>query len=200
MISIGRKIKGYRETFRKYGIDHRALQWNSKQAQELRFKQLVNEIDFEGKNILDVGCGFGDIIPFISAKTKNFEYIGVDIIPEFLQVAKNKYPKRKFIERDYFENPIDEMFDIVLTSGTLNANIKNPYKYRARAIQVMWEHSNDVVAFNMAGAYPQLQNKKGNRVYYADLDKIIYFCKTLTTNIIIRKEYRPNDFTIIMFK
>lgn len=200
MKSIWKKIEGYRRSFKKYGANARALQYPSSKAQEKRFRELIADIDFENKSILDVGCGFGDIIPFISKKTKSFKYTGVDLVPEFIEVAEGKYPNRNFIVADYFGNPFETKFDIILTSGTLNANIKNPYTYRKRAIKIMWKHAIEVLAFNMAGGHPQPQNKKGNRVYYADLNKIVDFCKTLSTNIIIRKDYSPKDFTIIIYK
>jgi len=199
-MSIDKKIRGYKRAYKKYGVNARSLQYTSSKAQEKRFKELISDIDFENKSILDVGCGFADIIPFIEAKTGNVYYTGVDIVPEFIKVCKKKYPSYKFLTNDYFETPIEIKFDIVITSGTLNANIKNPYKYRTEAIKVMWEHSKEIVAFNMAGGYPQPENKKGNRVYYANLDKIVDFCKSLTTNINVRKDYSPNDFTVIMFK
>lgn len=202
-------IKGYQKRFKKYGVDARALQWQSKNAQNIRLKELVVNIDFEGKSVLDVGCGFGDLIPYIEKKIKNlapyrtgagFEYTGCDLVPEFIEVAKNKFTHYKFLITNYFDNPLDRKFDIVVTSGTLNANIKNPYEYRKKAIRLMWVNANEVVAFNMAGGHPQPRNKKGNRVYYADLNKVVDFCKTLTTKIIIRKDYSPNDFTIILNK
>ena len=195
-----KKIVGYRKTFKKYGVDPRALQYPSSKAQERRFRELITDIDFENKSILDVGCGFADIIPFIEDNTKNVDYTGVDIVPEFIEVCKKKYPKYKFTVVDYFRNPLKKKFDIIITSGTLNAKIKNPYTYRKRAIKIMWERSNEIVAFNMAGGHPQPQNKKGNRVYYADSMNIIKFCFALSDRIIFRHSYSSNDFTVLMFK
>jgi SAM-dependent methyltransferase len=206
-----KKISGYQRAFYKYGVDVRALQWISRRAQELRFNELVVDIDFEdhrpigplarrGKTVLDVGCGFGDIIPFIEAKTRSFNYIGCDLVPEFIEVAKGKYSNRKFEVADYFGNPFETKYDIVLTSGTLNANITNPYEYRYGAIRTMFDHAKELIAFNMAGGQPEPKNKQGNRVYYADLNKIVNFCKTLAKKIKVRKDYSPNDFTVIMFK
>jgi len=190
----------YQKSFKKFGVDVRALQWTSKKAQEKRFNELVADIDFETKHILDIGCGFGDIIPFIEAKTRSFNYTGCDLVPEFIEVAKGKYPNRKFTVADYFGNPFETKYDIVLTSGTLNANIINPYEYRYGAIRTMFSHTKELIAFNMAGGQPEPKNKQGNRVYYADLNKIVDFCKTLANNIKVRKDYSPNDFTVIMFK
>lgn len=202
--------QAYQKSFKKYGVDARALQWVSKQAQEKRFRELIEDVDFRGKNVLDIGCGFGDIIPFIKAKARTFDYTGVDLVPEFIGVARERYPNHKFLIANYFNNPLMSKretqallmtkFDIVITSGTLNANIKNAIEIRKKAIKVMWDHAKEAIAFNMAGGHPQPENKKGNRVYYADLNKIVDFCKTLTTKIIIRKDYSSNDFTVVMFK
>ena len=223
-------------------MDPRALQWPSKDAAQIRYRQIVADIDFEGITILDVGCGFGDIIDFIAepkkavesdlgdeldsdmsfsvrskiprskrgenvikSKTKKFSYTGIDLVPEFIEVSKKKYPsgpvaKYKFIVGDYFGNPPKEEFDIVLTYGTLNANTSSPLNYRKNAIKIMFDHAKDAVSFNMAGGRPQPKNKKGSRVFYADSLKILSFCFKLTPRLIFRHHYRSNDFTIILFK
>lgn len=208
---IDKKIKGYQKRFKKYGDDPRALQWWSKKWAELRYKEIVADLDFKGprplgpmarrgKTILDVGCGFGDIIVHIEKKTKDIEYTGVDIVPEFIEVAKNKYPRHQFILRDYFENPLKKSFEIVISSGTLNANINSPMDYRKKAIKTIFGHASEAAAFNMAGSHPQPENKKGNRVYYADSLDILKFCITLTRKVILRHHYYKKDFTIVMFK
>lgn len=200
MKSTKKKIKSYRKSYKKYGIDPRALQWLSKKAQEVRFRELIADIDFEKKSVLDVGCGFGDIIPFISEKTKSFEYKGIDLMPEFIEVAKARYKTRKFVVGDYFGNPSKEKYDIILTSGTLNANIEDAVEFRKKAIKTMFGHAKEVVAFNMAGGHPQPENKKNNKVYYADSQEILKFCFSLTNKLIFRDRYRKQDFTIVMFK
>ena len=194
------QIKGYQKRFEKYGVDPRALQCHSKKAQEVRFKQLVADIDFNGKRILDVGCGFGDIIPFIQKRAKVFKYTGVDVVPEFIKVANKKYPGREFVVRDYFNNPLANKFDIVLTSGTLNANIEGAIDFRKKAIKTMFNYTKEVFVFNMAGGFPQPKNKKTNRVYYADLLEIYEYCLSLSSRLILRNHYRSNDFTIVIFK
>ena len=46
-------------------------------------------------------------------------------MPEFIGVCREMYKNHEFIQRDYYLNPLNKHFDIVLSSGTLNSNIKN---------------------------------------------------------------------------
>ncbi len=199
-INTREKIKSYRRTFKRFGIDPKALQWRSEKAARLRYEQLVADMSFEGKDILDVGCGFGDIISYISKKTEKFSYTGCDVVPEFIKVAKKKYPKHKFIIRDYLEKPLKKSFDIIITSGTLNTNIKNAVDFRKRAIATMFENCGEALVFNMAGGYPQPKNKKGYKVYYVNSLDVLSYCLSLTSKLILRHHYHSKDFTVVMFK
>lgn len=194
------KTKSYQRTFEKYGVHPKALQWRSEKAAELRYREIVADLDFEGKSVLDIGCGFGDIIPHISRKTKRYDFTGVDVVPEFIQVAKKKYPKYKFIRKDYFNKPLKKKFDIIISSGTLNSNVRGALDFRKKAIKAMFDHAQEAVGFNMAGYYPQPENKKGYKVYYADSLNILKYCLTLTSKLILRHHYYKRDFTVVMFK
>lgn len=105
-----KKIGSYQETFKKHGINPKALQWTSAEEADLRYKELVADIEIEGKTILDVGCGFGDIIPYLTKKTNNFEMTGVDVVPEFVKVATDKHPGYKFLVNNYFKKPMKKKF------------------------------------------------------------------------------------------
>jgi SAM-dependent methyltransferase len=190
----------YQKGFNKYGFGPRALGWKTQQAAEVRYINLIRGINFEGREVLDVGCGFGGVIPFIKAETKNFNYTGVDLVPEFIKIAKEKNPNFRFAVKDYFRRPWGKMFDIIISSGTLSSNIKNSLKYRQEAIRTMFIHASELVAFNVAGGHPQPKNIRKNRVYYADSHQMLKFCQSLTPKIIFRHYYRFNDFTIVMYK
>lgn len=190
----------YQKGFNKYGFGPRALGWKTQQAAEVRYINLIRGINFEGREVLDVGCGFGGVIPFIEAETKNFNYTGVDLVPEFIKIAKEKNPDFRFQVMDYFKRPWDKMFDIIISSGALNSNIENPLEYRRKAIQTMFEHASELLVFNMAGGHPQSKNNRGNRVYYIDSHRMLKFCQSLAPKVIFRHHYRLNDFTIVMYK
>jgi trans-aconitate methyltransferase len=200
MISVSQKIKKtYQEKYKKFGFDPRSLAWHERGAAHQRFRQFWAEIDFNNKSVLDVGCGFGEMAKFLLKRYEGITYTGVDIVPEFIEVAKKTYPEARFETRDYFKNPINEKFDVILASGVLNSNVENNRKWRKENIKVMFDHTKSVLAFNMLGTHPQPKNGKESNVWYADSLEVLEYCMSLTRRVILRANYHPTDFTIFMY-
>ena len=191
--------KSYQGKYRKYGVDPRSLFWVRRGAAHQRFRQIWAEIDFNGKSVLDVGCGFGEMAKFLDKRYKIKSYTGVDIVPEFIDEAKAKFPYHKFFVRDYFDNPLPEKYDVVMASGTLNSDVGDNMEFRKKAIRVMFEHAKKVCVFNMLGGHPRPKMEKESRVWYADSLEILEYCFSLTRRVILRQNYHPKDFTIFMY-
>jgi len=199
----------YRQKFKEFGVSPQALQWKSKGAAHQRFRQFWAEIDFDNKNVLDVGCGFGEMGNFLSKRYKNVKYKGVDIMPEFIENGKKIYPSLNLETADYFLRPLpvgysDITYDVVLCSGALNSNFGNKsenLEFRKKAIKVMFEHTNNVMAFNMLGGHPAPENDNlESNIWYTDSLEILEYCMTLTRRVILRHNYHPTDFTVFLYK
>jgi SAM-dependent methyltransferase len=223
----------YQNKFNKYGVDPRSLLWKSKGAAHQRFRQFWSEIDFNGKSVLDIGCGFGEFGKFLLKRYKDVDYTGIDIVPEFIKNAKSMVLGGKFFVGDYLkaETKIlqvvtrggeshgrssrvvtwwnghgviewqDPVYDIVVASGVLNSNMggQNNLAFRKKAIAKMFSLTNDVLAFNTLGGHPAPENDKDSNIWYSDSVEILKYCMTLTRRVILRANYHPKDFTIIMY-
>jgi len=200
MTSDSEKIKkDYQKKYKKYGVDPKSLQWRQLGAAHQRFRQMWAEIDFNNVSVLDVGCGFGEMAKFLRKRYEGVKYTGVDIVPEFIEEAKKNYPEYEFEVRDYFKDPLEDKFDVILASGVLNSNLENNMEYRKKAIKIMFEHTKKVLAFNMAGAHPQPETEKGSNIWYADSLEVLGYSLTLTRRVLLRHQYHPTDFTIFMY-
>lgn len=209
---VEEKMKEYQEKYSEQKGSIKSLKWNSYASAATRYNQLISDLDFHKKTILDIGCGFGDIIPVIFSKTSAglyandqkeniFEYVGVDMVAEFIGEAKKRYPEFSFSWRDYFSNPMKKKFDIILCCGALNSNYEKVRSYRERAIKTMFENCNIATAFNMAGSVARSNViSKDAKIFYANPSEILTFCARLTEKIIFKKHYHKNEFTIVMFK
>ena len=194
----------YRQKFKEFGVSPEALQWKSKGAAHQRFRQFWAEIDFDDKNVLDVGCGFGEMGNFLTKRYKNVRYKGVDIMPEFIENGKKIYPGLDLEVEDFFGQAKPETYDTVICSGALNSNFGNEkenLEFRKRAIKTMFEHTTNVCAFNMLGGHPAPKNdKEDSNIWYSDSMEILEYCMSLTRRVILRHQYHPSDFTIFMYK
>ena len=208
----------YKQKFKEFGVSPQALQWKSKGAAHQRFRQFWSEIDFDDKNVLDVGCGFGEMGNFLTKRYKNVKYKGVDIMPEFIENGKKIYPALDLETADYFGHPLPETFDTIICSGALNSNYgSNTHNriFRQNAIKTMFDHTSNVLAFNMLGGHPAMENKhsftslkqslpdggkKESNIWYSDSLEILEYCMSLTRRVIMRHHYHPSDFTIFMYK
>lgn len=73
-----------------------AVAWNAIGSQERNFK-LVEEYINQNDTLLDYGCGIGDLIPYLENNGKQIsDYLGVDINPAYIKIAKESYPKNNF--------------------------------------------------------------------------------------------------------
>jgi len=83
------------------------------------YHSLINLFSFlvpPGKQVLEIGCGTGDLLA--SLKTK--KSVGVDISPKMIVIARKKYPGLKFYEMDAEELNLSEKFDYIITSDLIS--------------------------------------------------------------------------------
>lgn len=190
----------YKKKFKEFGVDAKSLLWKNKGAAHQRFRQFWAEIDFDNKNVLDIGCGFGEMGNFLVKRYKNVKYKGVDIMPEFIKNGRKFYSHLDLETADFHGLTNTKLYDVVLASGVLNSNQKDNLEYRKKAIKKMFSLTNHILAFNMLGGHPAPKNDSKSNVWYADSLEILKYCFTLTNRVIMRHHYHPRDFTIIMFK
>ncbi len=71
-----------------------------------------------GESVLDLGCGAGQIMPFLRARS----YIGVDLNPAHVEAAKAKFPTGDFRAGDAisFVETVPEKFDLITMIGLLH--------------------------------------------------------------------------------
>jgi SAM-dependent methyltransferase len=188
----------YQKAFDLYGESPKSLHWVDYPSQARRFKPLVADLDLEGKSILDAGCGLGDLLPYLYAKADSFQYFGMDINEDFIEVAKKRYGGHKFKVGDPFSKRLLHGLDVVISSGTMNQNVPNWLEARKKMIRGLWGNTREALAFNMAGSFKPWPHD--SLIAYADSQVILEYCLTLTDKVNLKADYLPQDFTVIMYK
>lgn len=187
----------YKKSLTEHGQSPKALLWANYRIAAVRYKELVVDTPIEGKSILDAGCGMGDLLPFLYAKSSNFRYLGVDTSEGFIEIAKKRYEGHEFKVADPFAKKIGS-YDVVISSGVMNGNVEDWLEKRKRAIAQLFGMANETLAFNMSGGITPAPNTALNA--FAKLEEIQAFCASLTPKLIVRNHYSTKGFTIVMFK
>ncbi len=192
-----KRSQKYQETLQKHGESPQALQWADYRAAAIRYRALVQDLALEGKSVLDAGCGMGDLLPYLYAHAASFDYLGIDITPSFIAIARKRYAGHSFEVGNPFDGSIaGNSFDVVISCGVLNANTGGWLAERKRMIAALFNIARETLVFNMAGGTDMVESTR--KVAYADAAQLEAFCKTLSPDVTLRTGYHPKDFTIVI--
>ena len=175
-----------------------ALGWREKDSQTRRFEVIEGVGDLNGRVVLDVGCGYGDLKPFLDERLSGFTYIGLDHMPEFIAEAKERFkdnPETYFYQTD-FTTAVLPQVDYVIASGALVYRCDDPHFY-TDMIQKMYAAATYAVAFNMLDAqkFPKHPLLVGH-----DRGEIVSFCKEVAHDVEVISGYLDDDFTVFLHK
>lgn len=98
--------------------------WSDKTNQYKRFEILTKIGVKKNESILDIGCGGGELVNYFKSKRFKVAYLGIDINPYYLQIAKSRYPNNEFINSNGWDLTTQD-YDWAIASGifTLETNI-----------------------------------------------------------------------------
>lgn len=195
-------IKSYYEPkIRENPNDSAKLGWESEEAQKLRFSVLADNIDLNGKSLLDVGCGLGNLYSYLSERDINALYSGVDLLEEMVICAKEKYPEAEFFCDDVFEGKFSESnkYDVIYSSGIFNLNLVNNLEFLEKALGKFISMARIAVVFNLLS--DRSENKEPEYFYYnpKDVSEIISKLPVPPSKTVFIDSYLKNDFTVVLF-
>lgn len=182
----------------EYGI----LGWESEEAQRLRFDILLSAVNLEGKALLDVGCGTGNLLEHITGKGINVKYTGVDLLDKMIGIAKRKGLPGEFIHADIFMHHVfdNESFDVIYTSGIFNLDLGNNIDFLKKAIRLFLDISRQYVVFNLLHRdSPDREDK----YFYTSPDEVAELLEGYSERIEsvqFIEAYLKNDFTAVIRK
>ncbi len=145
-------IKSYAGKIEKNDFS-KSLAYRDKKYVKLFFDELFSGIQINNNSsFLDIGCGIAFLIDYL--KENNIiigNYLGIDLVKEFIKYCKKKYDNYNFIEGNFILDKIKikEKYDYVLAVGVLVSRTSNYNKYLLEFIKKMVCCSNKYVLFNV---------------------------------------------------
>ncbi len=196
----------FKEKIQKFGATPRGLDWNSVQAQRIRFEQLAKVLQGEeGRecSVCDYGCGYGDFFAYLRERGYRCRYTGIDLMAEAIACAKQKYSGNKdavFIRG----TKLEKTYDYIVASGIFNLkkNVRNDdwKQYILEVLKEFHSHSKKGFAFNCLTSYSDAEYMRDD-LYYADpLFWFDYAKKHFSRNVALLHDYELYDFTVLVRK
>ena len=181
-----------------------SLGWNTGK-QEMRFELLRNGYDLEGRSILDVGCGFGDLNRYLQAHYNSYTYTGVDLVSGFISKAKELYPASdrfviRFLEGDFLECFFGEPFDYIFASGIFGKKLHEDdnYDYVDAVVRKTVEMARYGAGLDFSTSVDQRLRKSYGFIY--DPGRIVSIVAKYTNNFILNHAYFPTEFSVLINK
>lgn len=187
-----RQRRIYRGLFARHHDTHKSLHWSSVKSQEARFQVLTRVGNLQSRKVLDVGCGMGDFYVHLRKQGHNVRYIGLDIVDEFIQVARERHPGGDFRTENLLTSKRTYRVDYVFSSGLFAFGNRTFFN---AMIQRGFRTASAAYAFNL---YTAVHDRE---FFSISLKEAYKACKALKPkNIEMAEGYLENDVTFFLYK
>ncbi len=169
----------------------------SQRTQRMRFEAFITQHQLDGKSILDVGCGTGDLWSHLKRHNLKSAYMGVDLSPKMIEVCQRLHPDAQFEAQDILTWDAGRTFDYTISIGIHNIKIENG-----------WELLKQVTArqFELCSVAAHLSLLSDRYQQFADhiqpwaVEQVLAFALTLTPFVLVQHHYLPHDFSITLYR
>lgn len=172
-------IDFFTKRLRHFGDTPASVGWSEK-GQLLRYQAITELLPLNNASVLDFGCGKGDLFWFLKTKGLNLKYTGMDINPELIRIAREKYKEATFRTIDLEKEEIDEKFDFIIICGVFNLKINGVKESAFWSIKKLFRNTKKILLFNCPSIYAK--NKDIELLYYDPLE-LLSLALTVTKRV-----------------
>lgn len=200
MTEVDKVADLYRAAFGKHGRSSAAV-LSPKGRHDLRFSALTAPFDLSGKRILDFGCGLGHLCAFLRERDIACDYVGVDIVDEFVESNRQAFPDCVFHTIKDVDD-VSGQFDIVIASGVFNIRyMEDPAaneSYVRGSIRKLFGLCREGLAVDFMTSHVDFQQEGA---VHTDPAEILTFAIThLGRRAIVNHSYMPFEFCLNVFR
>ena len=200
---MSKLVTHYQNLLKQHGPGPQAVQYSDITSQNARF-EILTQIDSNLNSVLDIGCGLGDLWAFMRSKGDQSSYLGLDIVPEFVEHANARFNDNSKAQLLNSLEALPLGYDYALLSGVFNNRVEKNWEFMTKTLKRMYEASNKGIAFNAMSIFVDYFDPE---LYYVDPTKLINFCKkelgghpVLRHDYILSKDGFPFEFVLYVYK
>ena len=206
-------VQRYSGRYKNLGYHIRTLGWGTVKQQRCRFFQTLRAgVDFEGKAVVDIGCGFGDYADYLAENgIAIISYTGLDINTDLIEEAQRQnsghidcsFKVLDLCNEEFSEKPLGE---IGIMLGVLNYNLKDKldnYEYTKRIIGNALSLVSEVLIVDFLSAHRYEGYPHEDFVFYHEPSRMLDFALGLSDNVALLHDYLPipqKEFMLVIRK
>jgi SAM-dependent methyltransferase len=189
----------YKAHVRRYGHSYRALGFGRRASQEKRFEAILALGEFHGSSLLDAGCGFGDLLPFMHARGIVPRYTGLDLCEPMIEHCRNSNTGDvRFHVADALDyEPAEAPYDYVVASGLFGLAGRGVRERIRPTVEHLFSLCRRALAVNfLSSSTPRRSRGR----LYLDPGEMLQLALGLTPAVRLDHAYLPNDFTLCLYR
>ncbi len=196
----------FSQKLQTHGATPKGVDYNGEEAQRLRFEQLIKVINPSPPfSVIDYGCGYGAIFPFLQEKYPQLEYYGIDRLEAMAQAGRETFggfPNAHFTSQEADLSPADYLLAGAIFNNKFEASDEEWQGYAVETLHRMNALCTKGFSFNMLTLYSDEDRMAqrpdlffGNPLFFFD------YCKrNFSRNVALLHDYGLYDFTILVRK
>jgi SAM-dependent methyltransferase len=191
----------YEAKLAAYGATPRGVDWRDEASQTKRFEQLVRALGLgeSSSSILDFGCGYGALLPFLREHGLDGSYVGYDRSARMVAEARQAQAN---VAGAAFTSDWESVAsaDFVVASGVFNVRLgESDSRWLAYVIDTLTALNAKATlgwAVNFLTGYSD-EDRKRPDLYYTDPATIFDWCKRSASRwVCLLHDYDLYEFTI----
>ena len=190
-------IDHFNELHDRYGFSEKSMGW-PKNRNLLRYKILIENFNLnKNKNILDFGCGLGHFNLYLKKMKIDVQYEGVDINQKLVNSAIKEQPGIKINCLDAFQAGLNKKYNYIVSCGVHNSKISDNLLFIENTFDLFNKYAMDGFSLNFLSSKVDYKNPNN---FHISPSKIIEIGLQFSNNVILRHDYMPYEFSIIIIK
>ncbi|HKC68115.1 MAG TPA: class I SAM-dependent methyltransferase [Bacteroidia bacterium] len=191
----------YQDAFNKNGDSPASVLW-PKGRQSERFYALSKNINsIEPFSVLDFGCGLAHLKEYLNTNYSNAQYTGVDIVDDFLNHNRKKFPNSDFIKPEEFYKS-EKCYDYIFSSGAFNIlYVTSKEEHKKIVFDILKKLFNKTTKYMSVNFMTDQVDFQQEGAYHQNVSELFEFCSiNLTKRLQIDQSYMPFEYTITLWK
>lgn len=194
-------VNHYEECYKKYGDNHRGVDWPDKEGADKRYKVMLQIREYDERQVghvpcfLDYGCGLGHMYEYIEEKRLLLGYMGYDLSKLLVYRCREKHPSKWW----YTENPPEA--DYVVMNGVFTERVgmseEEAVKVMQEELKKAWKLCRNGIAFNVMSTDT---DKNRTDLLRMPIGFVATLVRQLTDKYIIRCDYKTFEYTVYAYK